>query len=267
MSVNTKPCERCGDEFKRNPKYSEKQWASARFCGRSCGTWNKGLTKHDDPRMMAIAEQVKVSAKGRPAWNKGLTKETDERMALIAEKVSEAQIGKDINDAQRRALKEGRKWAKGRTAEDTPAIARSAKKRSRILKGRENPEHAKRMREFFAENPHKHPNAILARKTKGHGYTHIEEIVSELLGEMGVDAAFNKRIGSKWVDFAVVSQRAVIECDGEYWHQDEEAERERDEYIRARGWSILHLTGSDIVNRTAWCRDQVAGFLEMEAVA
>lgn len=264
--VDTKACEKCGAEFTRNKKYSQAQWDAARFCGKQCACWNKGLTKHDDPRLQSIAEQVAVSAKGRPAWNRGATKHTDPRMAVVARKVSEAQRGKTINENQRRGLKAGRSWCKGLTKEDHPGLAKRGRAVRRRLKGRKNPEHGERMRRFYEENPQKHPNAILAKKTRGKGRTHIERLVGELLVEIGVEARFNRRVGRKWVDFAVENQRAVIECDGEFWHRDQHKEAERDRYIEAHGWRILHLTGSEIVSDTAVCKQRIADFLGLGGV-
>ncbi len=34
--MQTKPCVRCGTEFQKNPSYSRKQWADAKYCSTAC---------------------------------------------------------------------------------------------------------------------------------------------------------------------------------------------------------------------------------------
>lgn len=261
-TIETKPCEVCGNLFERNRKHSDVQWRTTRTCSRVCRpVWNRGLTKHDDPRLMAIAESVRVSATGRQSWSKGLTKETHPTIAIISRKVSAAQIGKTINDAQRAGLASGQAWGRGRTKETCPIIARRAVHLSKLYKGRSNPEHSERMTAFYVRHPEKHPNAIVARKTKGRGFTFIEQIVADLLLETGVPFDYNKRIGSKWPDFSIPSRMLIIEADGEHWHTDAVKEAERDTYLESLGWRVLHLSGKALVNETAACRATILAAL------
>lgn len=258
----TKVCERCRNAFSRHRKLSDVQWQSTRYCSAKCrSAWNKGLTKHDDPRLMAIAESVRVSATGRPSWSKGLTKETHPSLAVVARKVSEAQIGKNITDAQRNALARGRFDAKGRTKENCRVIARRAARRSVDHDHAPNPAHSARMKAFYIRHPEKHPNAIVARKTKGRGLTYIEAIVADILSQIGVHFDYNKRIGRKWPDFSIPSRMLIIEADGERWHTDALKEAERDAYLQSLGWRVLHLTGKALVNETTACRAQILAAL------
>jgi very-short-patch-repair endonuclease len=195
---------------------------------------------------------------GRPSWSKGLTKETHPTLALISQKVSIAQIGKTINDAQREGLALGRAWGKGRTKETCPVVAARSKYLSRIYTGRANPEHGKRLKALYARRPDLHPNSIVGRKTKGKGYTHIETIVADILRGMNVPFGFNVRIGSKWPDFSIPTHMLIVEADGERWHQDADKESARDAYLNALGWTVLHLTGKQLVNETDKCRTLIA---------
>lgn len=257
----TRMCARCGAEFKRNPKYSDKQWSTALYCGRRCGAWNLGLTKDDDPRIKRLAEFVSVNQIGRAPWNKGLTKHDNPILAQIAEKVSVTQRGRKPNANQLRGLEAGRVYFKGRTKDNCKSVAKRAGALSKKYKGRANPKHSKWLKAFYKENPHLHPNAVVGRKTKGHGYTYIEKAVSDWLGELGIDAKFNYRIGSKWADFALLDRRLIIEADGERWHQDKEKEAARDKYLNARGWQVLHLSGMQIVNEPEACKKLILDFL------
>lgn len=67
-----KPCPKCND-FHSKPGI----YCSLLCANRSKRTWNKGLTKETDNRLVKMAEKLK--AKGS-SWNKGLTKETDQRV-------------------------------------------------------------------------------------------------------------------------------------------------------------------------------------------
>ena len=41
-----------------------------------------------------------------------------------------------------------------------------------------------------------------------------------------------------------------IEYDGEYWHQDAQQDRRRDEFVKSQGYKILRIRGRyDIPNR------------------
>lgn len=253
MTMGTKSCERCGNSFQRKRKYSDSQWQSAKYCSRHCGAWNLGLTKTDDPRLLHIAECVRVSSKGRPGWSKGLTKETHPSLMIVSRKVSVTQKGKTINQAQREALERGRFDAKGRSKETCPIIAIRGIKLSNILRGRKNPIHSARMKALYEAEPHKHPNAIVAKKTKGKGYTDIERAVAAHLDRLGIVYGFNVRIGTKWPDFSIPSHSLLIEADEEYWHKDASKDAARDVYLKSLGWRIVHISGSLIRKEPARC--------------
>lgn len=265
-SIETRRCVCCDAEFSRNKKYSAKQWSTALWCSRKCSTWNKGVTKNDDPRMQSIADQVRISSRGRPGWSKGLTKETHPSLAIVSRKVSIAQRGKKINEAQRAGLVIGQTWAKGRTKENCSIIARKAKHLSKIYTGVARPKCSAQKKAYYAANPEKHPNAILAKKTKGRGYTYIEKIVSDILSEMNVTFDFNVNVGNKWPDFSIPSIRLIIEADGEYWHQDAEKEAKRDAYLQSLGWRVEHFSGKSLINDTVGCCDRISAlFVECSA--
>jgi len=258
-------CECCDKVFPRNKKHSQKQWDEKKYCGRECqqaNIWNRGLTKETDERLAKLSEYF-TGKKGHVCWNKGLTKETDVRLAKLSITISEEQKRnpRKPNENQLAALAKSRLWCKGLTKEDHPSIARRAEILSKKYTGRKNPEHSERMKSFYQEYPEKHPNAILAKKTKGKGYTHIEKIVSELLEELGIKTVFNHRVGNKWPDFAVIEKRKIIECDGERWHKDKKKEQERDLYLARCGWDVLHLTGSEIVSKADECKERIFEFI------
>ena len=67
--------------------------------------------------------------------------------------------------------------------------------------------------------------------------------MQELLTELDVEFETQKRFGRYQVDIYVSSRQLVIECDGEYWHQNKAKQRKRDSYLRSRGLSVWHFPG------------------------
>ena len=64
-----------------------------------------------------------------------------------------------------------------------------------------------------------------------------------LLNELGIEFEIGVMYGSYRVDIYVPSRELVIECDGEYWHQDKAKQRKRDSYLRRQGLSVWHFPG------------------------
>lgn len=71
------------------------------------------------------------------------------------------------------------------------------------------------------------------------------------------------RVGSKFIDFGVVTKyyRKAVECDGTRYH-DILKDQERDEYLKARGFSVLHIKATRIYREPKKVRRMVIDFLE-----
>lgn len=56
------------------------------------------------------------------------------------------------------------------------------------------------------------------------------------------------RVGKFFVDFGTPGSRFLkaIEIDGREYHHDIVAEQQRDDYLKARGWSVMHISGSKL---------------------
>lgn len=126
---------------------------------------------------------------------------------------------------------------------------------------------SEKMKRLYAEHPEKHPNAILARKSRNRkgGKTWIEYRMKAALRRAGIDAAYNYRVGNRWIDLALVDEKIAVECDGDYWHQDVHKERERDDFLRSQGWAVLHFTGSEIRKDVDACAAEVRRVLKNHA--
>jgi len=113
--------------------------------------------------------------------------------------------------------------------------------------------HSKFMKKYLAEHPEKSPNSIMAGKTKL-GLTKIEKLMAKFLHSAQVEyipqyPIIRKNHYAKFVDFLLPNHKMVVECDGEYWHQDKDKEEKRDKIILSvlgNDWRIEHITDKEI---------------------
>ena len=103
---------------------------------------------------------------------------------------------------------------------------------------------SKSLKKLYKEHPEKHPNAICANQD----VSSLERKTGDLLDELGVDYVRQYNVDNRWIDIAIPKRKLFLECDGEYWHQDKEADRERDAYIMSLkpDWNIIHLEEHEI---------------------
>lgn len=87
---------------------------------------------------------------------------------------------------------------------------------------------------------------MLSSLRKGKFVSYIEEVVGQLLTELGVVFIRQASIGRYSADFLVPEKMLVIECDGEYWHRDKDRDARRDRYMQALGFTVLRLPGKTI---------------------
>lgn len=71
------------------------------------------------------------------------------------------------------------------------------------------------------------------------------------------------RVGGFFLDFAFVDDysKKGIEIDGARHHQDIVKEQNRDDYLRRRGWYILHIRAVDLWRKPDVVRKRVKDFL------
>jgi very-short-patch-repair endonuclease len=83
------------------------------------------------------------------------------------------------------------------------------------------------------------------------GRTSIERKVAAILTELGVEFEEQYPISRCIVDFFIPAGNKIIEADGEYWHSSAKArehDRLRDFYLKDKGYTILRLTGTEIIS-------------------
>jgi hypothetical protein len=71
------------------------------------------------------------------------------------------------------------------------------------------------------------------------------------------------RVGAMYTDFATVGLRYLkaIEVDGLAFHDDIVKEIKRDEYLKQRGWEIMHLQAASIYREPGMVQKRVLEFL------
>lgn len=74
--------------------------------------------------------------------------------------------------------------------------------------------------------------------------TSLERAVMEVLDAEGIPYHFQFPIGPYLADFVVGN--IVLEADGEYWHQDQARQRQRDGYLKSQGFVVKHILGAEI---------------------
>lgn len=102
---------------------------------------------------------------------------------------------------------------------------------------------------IYQLNPERHPNFISAH---GHLCSGLESRIEKLLVQANINFIHQFRVNGLWVDFNLPDLKILLECDGNYWHQDKEREKVRDLKLRAEmpDWRIIHLTESEIKHLT-----------------
>lgn len=90
--------------------------------------------------------------------------------------------------------------------------------------------------------------------------TNLEKIVADLLQQEALQVIPQHKIGRHKVDFYLPDTQLVIECDGTFWHQNEEAKAKdarQTALLRSHGYDVLRLSERDILDRLDWCREQI----------
>ena len=90
----------------------------------------------------------------------------------------------------------------------------------------------------------------------------LEPAMAALLAAHGLPPAqFHARILGFEVDFAIVPERVVLECDGWTSHGLDrvqfERDRRRDAALAAAGWIVLRFTWAQITRRPAWVAEAI----------
>jgi very-short-patch-repair endonuclease len=167
------------------------------------------------------------------------------------------QTTKKANEKTRELIKEGKfhlntpeAIERTKLVTNTPAMRKASSERMKRNNPMNDPIIAKKAREslidLYENHPEKRLNARMAKLRKSGKKTYIEQRMANLLDELSVEYIFQYPILRYNADFAIPDLKIVIECDGEYWHKDKEADLKRQKRIENEGWTVLRFTGSEI---------------------
>lgn len=109
-------------------------------------------------------------------------------------------------------------------------------------------------------------NAYLAQKTNPR-ISSIEVNLIAALQSKGYAPEGQYSIPPFWIDIAFPTVKLAVECDGNYWHgnaRQQKKDRQKDGYLRRRGWHVLRLTETEIKTNIDECVAKVASFLSVQ---
>lgn len=109
-----------------------------------------------------------------------------------------------------------------------------------------------RIREFGVNYPYCKPDV----------YTKPERVLESILVSLGLEVIHNKRICGYYPDFWVVDSKLLIECDGKFWHENEDKsyQQNRTRVLTRHGYIILRFWDYDIMSDNAV--DKIRGDLQ-----
>jgi very-short-patch-repair endonuclease len=112
----------------------------------------------------------------------------------------------------------------------------------------------KAIKKTFLEFPERHPNYVMGQK----GFvSSLERKMVEILDSLYLKYVrqYPVRVFAKsrprFIDLAIPDRKIGIECDGGYWHNDEQRDAKRDWEILSvlpSGWIIYHFSEKEIEN-------------------
>lgn len=211
--------------------------------------------------------------KKNPMFGKHLSEEQKQKMSWLGKyhteetkrKMSEAAMGKKNHNFGKKG-NESPLFGKPKSIEVKVKLSESRKRfykenpqyHPKGMLGTHHTEEAKKkIRNANFELMKKYPEKFMKFVKAGHscvGPTKIEKLMGKIL-----DSAQVKYIPqypiicenhyTKFVDYLLPNHKLVIECDGEYWHQDKEEEEKRDKTILSvlgNEWRIEHIAGKEI---------------------
>ena len=103
------------------------------------------------------------------------------------------------------------------------------------------------------------------------GRSNLEIKVKQLLEEQNINFIHDKILsehegmkkGFKRPDFLLPDYNLIIECDGEYWHQNKEKDKERNKIYRNLGYKVLCFSGNHIQNNFDYVKYKIINKLKI----
>jgi very-short-patch-repair endonuclease len=107
--------------------------------------------------------------------------------------------------------------------------------------------------------------AYVIKNMRSNGPTSIEVILKEAFDIAGLEYEIQYSGVAPWIiDFAFPGYKLAVEADGDYWHSLDnviEKDKRKDSDLNSKGWTIIHLSESDIKQSISTCVERVIGHL------
>lgn len=141
-------------------------------------------------------------------------------------------------------------WNFGKNKYNDIRIKRYGKKISKIKK------------QFYKDNPKKHPN--YNQKLISKPQLKLYKYICKKFNDVKLNYPFKTNKTIRYLDVAVPSLKIDFEYDGPYWHQDEGKNLTREYEIRNKGWAIIRFTGDKQGNLTEQIIDTAIKVLKIK---
>lgn len=92
------------------------------------------------------------------------------------------------------------------------------------------------------------------------GESSIEALMRNALEKANIDFRQEVQIGKFCVDFLIPSKKMVIECDGNYWHDSQQAkvrDKRKDKFIEAKGYQVYRFGEREIKLSAGECINEI----------
>lgn len=238
-------CKECGEIYPLLGNYDKEKG----FCSLSCSSKFTANKQFKDKEQHTIRSKKAIQQ----------MKRENRKQTWSIEKLK--QLTKNANIAVRKNGFPQRKgiptWSKGLTKLNHPSL----KKISDDRKGKNNPMHktkhddeywnklGKKRKEFWRNNPEKHPNRIMCKK----GFiSKPQKMIYEKIKKQYINAKLEYPIKTtnsvRFADIALPEFKIDIEYDGEYWHKNKLKDEKRDEELKQQGWTVLRFNKNNMNN-------------------
>ena len=191
------------------------------------------LSKIRKGKSLSLETRKKISEaqKGISYENRYGKKKANEKKKLISQQQKEIWKNSDHILKMSTKLKGKPAWNKGKTGIYTEETKRNI---------------SINVKKFWMNNPDKHPNRIMEKR----GFiSSIEKKVKSILEEFHISFEPQWPILNYFVDFAVIDQKIIFECDGNYWHNlpgVPEYDEKRQKEIESLGWKFIRFSETEI---------------------
>lgn len=245
--------------LKKGEVYHHKNNCSCFRCAKTA--WNKGKTLSKDHR-----NKISMTHVGKTPWNKNRhpTYVQGENHPMYGkhhteeanEKNRQAHLGKKFSFETIKKLSGRVPWNKGKIGFLSGNMSPHWKGGKPKCKdcGKEIYYGRKRCIKCFVKSPERIKSGIASvlKQSRSNMPTSIEKKVYDELKMRGLLFEMQKIIDNKYIiDAYIPNLNLIIEADGDYWHSFEhikKKDKNRDIYLKSKGFDILRLTEKEINN-------------------